>query len=777
MNFSTGESTKPEPTPLLTNEPHELQIWGGIECTVNRVGDCYLDQTELTGHRARLDDLNRIASLGIQSLRYPILWEHHPEPDSDWSWAEQRLQRLRELQIDPIVGLVHHGSGPRHTSLLDPGFADGLAAHASQVARRFPWLRRFTPVNEPLTTARFSNLYGIWFPHHRSDQSFVRALLVECEATRKSMRAIRAINPAAQLVQTEDMGRTYSTELLAYQAHFDNLRRWLSLDMLCGIVDSEHPLWDYLRENGATATELDSFVKDPCPPDLIGINYYATSERFLDERLERYPTVTHGGNGHHAYADVCAVRVCASGIAGPYGILKECWDRYQIPIAVTEAHLGCTREEQLRWLVEVWSAAQKIRSEGSDVRAVTVWSLFGAYDWNHLLTCHRGDYEPGVFDLRAPQPRPTAIANCVRDLARQGRCEHAVLAEKGWWRRNQRLLYEPVIPVGGTSGEVTAPQLLLSKKTSQPILITGATGTLGQAFKRLADVRGLNCRLLTRRELDIADPVQIKHVLEELKPWAIVNTAGYVRVDDAESGSERCFRENTQGPTRLAEACQHHGIRLVTFSSDLVFDGTTNRPYVESAAPAPLNVYGRSKAEAEKFVLEVMSSALVVRTSAFFGPWDKYNFVTQTLERLRAGLPVEALSDAVISPTYVPDLVNNCLDLLVDGESGICHLVNTGEITWSQFARKIAEWAGLLQDLIHDVRLNEIKLAAARPRYSAITSERFQIMPPLDHALTRYFAECPFAKPAPATNGHHTNGSPPEQNANSLTPCLASPTD
>jgi dTDP-4-dehydrorhamnose reductase len=114
------------------------ELWGGIECTVNRVGDEYHSQLEFGGHCTRLSDLDLLAELGLRTLRYPLLWEL-TAPDgvarADWRWGDERLGRLRELGIRPIVGLVHHGSGPRHTSLVDPSFATGLAAYAGAVAR------------------------------------------------------------------------------------------------------------------------------------------------------------------------------------------------------------------------------------------------------------------------------------------------------------------------------------------------------------------------------------------------------------------------------------------------------------------------------------------------------------------------------------------------------------------------------------------------------------------------------------------------------------------
>lgn len=214
-----------------------LELWGGIECTVNRVGDRYFDQLARSGHDHRDDDLDRVAALGLRALRYPVLWERTAPrgvASADWGWADRRLERVRALGLRPIVGLVHHGSGPPHTSLLDPAFAEGLAAYAAAVAARYPWVEDFTPVNEPLTTARFSALYGHWYPHARDDRSFLTALLTQCKATVLAMEAIRRVNPGARLVQTEDVGKIHGTPHMAYQVAFEDERRWLSLDLLCG---------------------------------------------------------------------------------------------------------------------------------------------------------------------------------------------------------------------------------------------------------------------------------------------------------------------------------------------------------------------------------------------------------------------------------------------------------------------------------------------------------------------------------------------------------------
>lgn len=432
----------------------DLELWAGPECSVVRVGDRYVDQVVLTGHERRADDLDRLAALGARAVRFPVLWER-TAPDglarADWSWADERLGRLRTLGLRPVVGLVHHGSGPRHTGLLDPGFVDGLAAFAYAVAERYPWVSDFTPVNEPVTTARFSGLYGHWYPHERSVASFVRALVTECAATAAAMRAIREIVPRARLVQTEDVGTIFSTHRLRYQADFENERRFLSLDLLAGRVGRRHPLRAYLLDHGASEGALDAFVNAPCVPDVIGANYYVTSDRFLDERVDRYPLRVRGGNGREAYADVEAVRVRREGILGHRRILETLWERYRRPLALTEVHLGCTPDEQVRWLGEAWRGAEEARRAGVDVRAVTVWSAFGAYDWDSLLTQPRGTYEPGLFDVRGERVEPTALTDVARALAARRESPHPALAGPGWWHRAERLEYAPVATEGPAS--------------------------------------------------------------------------------------------------------------------------------------------------------------------------------------------------------------------------------------------------------------------------------------------------------------------------------------
>jgi dTDP-4-dehydrorhamnose reductase len=716
-----------------------LQIWGGLECTLNRVGDRYINQCEKNGHIERLSDLKLFHDLGIQNLRYPCLWELVAPKDLDhcnWDFLDERLGELRKLGQNFIAGFLHHGSGPYYTSLIDPDFPEKFATYARHFINRYPWVNDFTPINEINTTARFSTLYGHWYPHLKSECMYLQALILQCKGSILAMREIKRVNPKARFIQTDDLGKCQSTDDLREQRNFENERRWLAWDLLCGKVTKYHPLYQRFIQNGISPNDLDWFQDNACPPDIIGVNHYLLSNRYLDHRLELFPEWSHGGNGIQSYADVGAVD---TGFVEPIKLgtlLLEAWERYQIPMAITECHVNGRRESQMRWLKHVWNTCQNLRLEGVTIEAVTAWSLLGTYDWNSLCTTCNYQYEPGVFDLRNPEriPKETAMSKMVRSLALTGNFESPLLDSPGTWETNKRIVFN-VQP--GQHTEFT------HDKDIKPILITGARGTLGQAFAKVCEMRNIKYVLVSRQKMDISDERSVRIIIDELKPWAVINAAGYVRVDEAEDEKEQCFRDNVLGAVNLAKICREKGIGLVNFSSDLVFDGNTISPYTETNTPQPLNTYGRSKADCEKEVLEIYPDSMIVRTSAFFGPWDEHNFVTKTLRALISKNEVHAPSDMYISPTYIPDLANETLDLLIDGEKGIVHITNVGEVSWEEFALKaaLALESSVDPSLIKGIKAEDSFMKARRPKRSVLVSEKHSRLPTLDNALKRYFSE------------------------------------
>ncbi len=485
------------------------------------------------------------------------------------------------------------------------------------MAERYPWVIDYTPVNEPLTTARFSGLYGHWYPHHRDDLSFARALVIQCRAIVLAMRSIRKVNPDARLIQTEDLGTVFGTPHLKYQCDFENERRWSPYDLLCGWVSGTIPMWSYLSWAGIPSDELEWFLDNPCVPSVIGVNHYLSSDRFLDERVDLYPEHTRGGNGWDEYADVLARRVRRSHSDSLGALLEEAAQRYGLPVAITECHNGCTREEQLRWFSDVWHTAAAAREKGTDIVAVTAWSLLGAFDWDHLVTQNNGRYESGVFDIRSIPPRPTAMAKMISCLSTTGQFHHPVLQVPGWWKRPDRFIHGiSVDESGDVRAESSTEDPSFDAGELRPVLITGSSGALGQAFSILCKTRGILFCPVSKSELDIANPLQVRRAFFEYRPWAVINCSEYANIDKAENDFQRCQRENTEGPILLAEACAQHNVQLLTFSSDQVFDGKKSSPYIEQDDVSPLNCYGISKALAEKHVLELLPTALVVRVGA-----------------------------------------------------------------------------------------------------------------------------------------------------------------
>jgi dTDP-4-dehydrorhamnose reductase len=654
-----------------------LELWGGCECTVNRVGDRYFDQTIRTGRETRPGDLQRFAALGMKAFRLPVLWER-VSPDHadeyDFAWSDRQLDELRDVGMRPIVGLIHHGSGPRYTSLIDDSFAPGLAAHARAMAERYPWVDAWTPVNEPLTTARFSCLYGHWYPHAHDDPSYIRALLNQIDATRLAMAEIRRVNPGARLVQTEDLGFVHSTWTLKDQARFENERRWLTWDLLEGRVDADHPMYPWLAFHGFE-DRVKAIADDPCPADVIGVNHYLTSERFIDERTHRYPGIEPGGNGRERYVDVEAVRVVREGPLGLAALLGQAWMRYARTLAVTEVHNGCTRDEQMRWFHEAWRACERLRGEGIEVEAVTAWSLLGAYDWTSLLTREAGEYECGVYDLRGDEPRPTGMVPLLRALANgeDTTLHRAALAAPGWWRRPQvRYRFEPV---SATHPHGVSPDPLVETHDASPILIAGR-GALARAFARHCRYRGLPYVVV-----DVEKPV---------------DTTAFDRMLDAIA------------PSAIIDASEH----------GLAVDSAAGLRVLSVARHAP----GRLHTPLE----------------AGFCHDDEHGFVTRVLEALAEERPFTLCDEALVTPVYRPDLVDAALDLLIDGAEGRWRLAGPDRLTWAGFARRLAQVAGHDPALVRAAPPGAFALHAETNEHAW---DGYIPLPPLDSAIPRLLGE------------------------------------
>jgi dTDP-4-dehydrorhamnose reductase len=273
------------------------------------------------------------------------------------------------------------------------------------------------------------------------------------------------------------------------------------------------------------------------------------------------------------------------------------------------------------------------------------------------------------------------------------------------------------------------------------VIILGASGLLGKALMhewRDDDVFGLGSK-----DLDIRDADKVGEVVERARPDWIVLAAAYTDVDGCESHPDLAFAVNRDAPLNVARAAKQLDAELLFLSSDYVFDGRKTSPYETGDARNPQSVYGRSKAEAEVGLLEVLPECCIARTSWLFGTGGKC--FPDTILKLAASRPMlNVVDDQRGSPTYSVDLARAIIGLCRKGASGIVHVTDSGECSWYEFAREIVKGAGLATE-VRPVSSQQMARPAARPAYSVLSVKSLQpygiIMPTWQDALQQYLQE------------------------------------
>jgi dTDP-4-dehydrorhamnose reductase len=252
------------------------------------------------------------------------------------------------------------------------------------------------------------------------------------------------------------------------------------------------------------------------------------------------------------------------------------------------------------------------------------------------------------------------------------------------------------------------------------ILVTGGSGQLGSAFRRLLP----DAMFPSRRRLDLTRPDTIAEAVAALTPTSIINCAAYTAVDEAEDDEETAFAVNAVSVGVLARLAAERSLPFVTFSSDYVFDGRSDRPYVESDPTSPANAYGRSKEAGEQLALEAHPGALIVR-SAWLISATHPNFVDTILRVAGEGAgEIRVVDDQFGCPTIADDLAGAVLRAIDTETRGLLHLTNQGETTWFGLARAAVEIAGLEPERVVPISSDEFPRRAARPAYAVLRSER-----------------------------------------------------
>ena len=272
-------------------------------------------------------------------------------------------------------------------------------------------------------------------------------------------------------------------------------------------------------------------------------------------------------------------------------------------------------------------------------------------------------------------------------------------------------------------------------------MILGASGLLGKALMRQwahDEVVGLGSA-----DVDVRDADQVREVVRKSRPHWIVLAAAYTNVDDCESHPELAFAVNRDGAVNVAHAAKHMGAKLLFLSSDYVFDGKKTSPYETEDARNPQSVYGRSKAEAEVRLLEVLPECCIVRTSWLFGTGGKC-FPNTILKLAASRAALDVVNDQRGCPTYSVDLARTIIELCRNHAVGIVHAVNSGDCSWFEFAREIVNRAGLVTE-VRPVSSQQMARPAPRPAYSVLSTKSLQqygiAMPTWQDALGRYLQE------------------------------------
>lgn len=359
----------------------------GIENSAPTIenGRVRIDEMEKCGHYERWkEDFSLVHDLGIRFLRYgpPIHRTFLGEGKYDWSFADETFAELKRLKIAPIADLCHFGVPDWIGDFQNCDFPKLFAKYAQDLAKRFPWVQLYTPVNEMYICATFSAKFGWWNEQLKSDRTFVRALNNIVKANVMAMQAILDVRPDAIFIQSESSEYFHAENPAAIgPAEVLNSRRFLSLDLNYGRrIESE--MYEFLMDNGLSRDEYHFFLgnrlKHHC---ILGNDYYITNEH----------------------------RVSADGMTTPSGevfgydeITWQYYDRYHLPVMHTETNLrqGPCGDEAVNWLWKEWANVLRVRNDGIPVVGFTWYSLTDQVDWIVALREDTGQVDPvGLYDL------------------------------------------------------------------------------------------------------------------------------------------------------------------------------------------------------------------------------------------------------------------------------------------------------------------------------------------------------------------------------------------
>jgi beta-glucosidase/6-phospho-beta-glucosidase/beta-galactosidase len=390
----------------VDHRPTSFVFATGVECSYPVVTgkdgrDHRVDEMAKCGHYEYWkEDFRLVREIGLRYLRYgPAYYSTHIAPGKyDWSFADQTYTELRRLRIEPITDLCHFGVPAWMGNFQNPDFPNHFAEYAAAFARRYPWVRFYTPVNEIYVTALFSAEYGWWNERLCSDNAFVTALKHLAMANLLAEEAILRVQPAALFIQSESSEYFHAADPTGLdRAGILNHKRFLSLDLSYG-HDVRGVMYEFLQDNGMTRAEYHWFMEKAShlrPFCVMGNDYYISNEH----RVSHLGPVQPSGE-----------------IFGYYVITRQYYERYKLPVMHTETNLA-EPERAPWWLWKEWSNMVRLKEDGVPIIGFTWYSLTDQMDWDTILREDNGHVNPlGLFDLdRKIRPVGEAYKRLLRE--------------------------------------------------------------------------------------------------------------------------------------------------------------------------------------------------------------------------------------------------------------------------------------------------------------------------------------------------------------------------
>ncbi len=279
---------------------------------------------------------------------------------------------------------------------------------------------------------------------------------------------------------------------------------------------------------------------------------------------------------------------------------------------------------------------------------------------------------------------------------------------------------------------------------SRKVLVTGYRGQLGyDVAKRLKEL-SIDNVAVDIDDFDITDKKMTQQYIMECDPQIIIHCGAYTAVDKAEEDRDRCYQVNVEGTKHLVEICKEKNITFLYISTDYVFDGKGDKPHQEDEEPAPINYYGFTKAEGEKYIILYLKNFFIVRTSWLYGI-NGNNFVKTMLKLAETRDEIKVVNDQIGAPTYSKDLAVLITDMIQTDKFGIYHGVNEGYCSWYDFAKEIFKMTGK-DVVVSPIKTDEYPTKAKRPLNSRLSKENldkmgFKRLPHWKDALKRYLIE------------------------------------